>query len=279
MATADVSAEAPVAAEPQPAAEPAPEPEPEPEDVPAGTSDVDLDEQVPGWPPGTTRREVRAASEAFFANLPRWCEPDQELDLAAESPTRWGEAAASPASPTPADVPAGTSADAHKVTDAEALLALAQDALAVEHDAHPAIARRRRAQLTAQIDPLSGWGRQADGELLPPTSLRAVTKTLPGRGGGLRLRPVTDAVLRRHDLGRTAREANTALRELLGTLDGERCRFPGCTRRKKLHAHHVLYWVDGGSTDLDNLVHRDSAPGPPRHLDPGACERYHGRYM
>src|SRR3954468_1493758 len=79
-------------------------------------------------------------------------------------------------------------------------------------------------------------------------------KTLPGRDGVLRLRPVTAADLRRHDLGRTQREANVALRELLGTLDGERCRFPGCTRHRKLHAHHVVYWSLGGKTDLDNLV-------------------------
>ena len=117
-----------------------------------------------------------------------------------------------------------------EVTDADALLALAQDALAAEQAKHPDIARRRRPQPTVQIDPLSGWGRQADGELLPPTSLRAVLKALPGRGGVLRLRPVTAADLRRHDLGRTSREANAALRELLGALDGERCRFPGCTR-------------------------------------------------
>jgi hypothetical protein len=151
----------------------------------------------------------------------------------------------------------GASAEAPqvaRVTDAEALLALAQDALAAEQAAHPDIARRRRPQLTAHIDPLSGWARQIDGELLPPSSLRAVMKTLPGRDGVLRLRPVTGTDLRRHDLGRTQREANVALRELLGTLDGERCRFPGCTRRKKLHAHHVVYWSNGGATDLDNMV-------------------------
>jgi hypothetical protein len=79
-------------------------------------------------------------------------------------------------------------------------------------------------------------------------------KTLPGRDGVLRLRPVTAADLRRHDLGRSQREANAPLRELIGVLDGERCRFPGCTGRKKLHAHHVVYWVNGGTTDLDNLV-------------------------
>ncbi|MEX2292081.1 MAG: DUF222 domain-containing protein [Mycobacteriales bacterium] len=159
----------------------------------------------------------------------------------------------------PEDVAAETPGAA-KVTDAQALLALAQDALAAEQQAHPAITRRRRPQLTAQIDPISGWGRLADGELLPPSSLRAVMRTLPGRGRVLRLRPVTAADLRRHDLGRTSREANAALRELLGTLDGERCRFPGCTRRKKLHAHHVVYWSDGGSTDLNNLVKHEAAP-------------------
>ncbi len=85
-------------------------------------------------------------------------------------------------------------------------------------------------------------------------------RSLPGRQGLLRLRPVTADDLRRHDLGRTSREANAALRELLGTLDGERCRFPGCTRHTKLHAHHVRYWSAGGSTDLDNLVKREYIP-------------------
>ena len=139
-------------------------------------------------------------------------------------------------------------------TDADALLALAQDALAAERAGHPDVARRRRAELTAQVDPLSGWARQTDGELLPPTSLRTVMRTLPGRDGVLRLRPVTGADLTRHDLGRGQREVSTALRTLLGTLDGERCRFPGCTRHRKLHAHHVVFWSRGGSTDLSNLV-------------------------
>ena len=155
------------------------------------------------------------------------------------------------------DSPAGASAEAPEpapVTDAEALVALTEEALATEHATHPAMARRRRPQLNAQVDPLSGWARQANGELLPPGSLRAVMKTLPGRSGVLRLRPVTPADLRRHDLGRTQREANSALRELLGTLDGERCRFPGCTRHNKLHAHHVVFWSDGGETSLHNLV-------------------------
>ena len=37
-------------------------------------------------------------------------------------------------------------------------------------------------------------------------------------------------------------------------VDGERCRFPSCTRTLHLHAHHVRFWRNGGSADLSNLV-------------------------
>ena len=151
---------------------------------------------------------------------------------------------------TSARAPAGTS-----LTDA--MVELARRTL----DAQGADrARRTRSQLTAQVDPVSGWARLADGELLPPTSLAGVAsltqalKGLPGRAGPLRLRPLRPADLRASDLGRTARLPGHGLRDLLSCVDGERCRFPGCTRRRKLHAHHVTFWQDGGRTDLDNLV-------------------------
>lgn len=118
---------------------------------------------------------------------------------------------------------------------------------------HPATARRHRSNLTALLDPLSGWGRLRDGELLPLSPLKKVSRSLPGRGVP-RLRPVGVADLRLEDLGRSRREASLALRELLGTVDGERCRFPGCTRHRKLHGHHVVYWSDGGTTNLANLI-------------------------
>jgi hypothetical protein len=214
---------------------------------PAASVAADLDAQAPGWPAGVSAREVREAAARFLDSLPvaEDAEPREPVEPRPAVP------------PTPLVPAPDASAEApqtRKVSDAEALLALAQEALGAEQKAHPDIARRRRLQLTAHIDPLSGWARQVDGELLPPSSLRAVMKTLPGRDGVLRLRPVTAADLRRHDLGRTQRETNLALRELLGTIDGERCRFPGCTRHKKLHAHHVVYWSAGGATDFDNLV-------------------------
>ncbi|GAA1909041.1 HNH endonuclease [Williamsia serinedens] len=32
------------------------------------------------------------------------------------------------------------------------------------------------------------------------------------------------------------------------------CRHPGCGRTRHLHAHHVTFWRDGGTTDPDNIV-------------------------
>ena len=143
-----------------------------------------------------------------------------------------------------------------RATLGEALLEIARRSL---DRATPDRARRSRARLTAQIDPLSGWARLADGELLPPqsltrvASLKDVLRSLPGRGRP-RLRPLRTEDLTRCDLGRSARLPSDGLRELLGTLDGERCRFPGCTRVRRLHAHHVRRWSDGGPTDLANLL-------------------------
>lgn len=112
------------------------------------------------------------------------------------------------------------------VTDG--LLRLSQDYLAGLRERRPDAARRARPQLIAQVDPLFGWSRLRDGEFLPASRLR--------------------------DLGRTRREPDLGLRELLGTIDGERCRYPGCNRRRRLHAHHVVFWSAGGPTDLGNLV-------------------------
>ena len=36
--------------------------------------------------------------------------------------------------------------------------------------------------------------------------------------------------------------------------DGGRCQFPGCTHTRHLHAHHVVPWLRGGRTDIDNLI-------------------------
>jgi hypothetical protein len=57
-----------------------------------------------------------------------------------------------------------------------------------------------------------------------------------------------------HDAGRARRTVNRAQRRALARRDGDQCRFPGCSHRHYLQAHHVKHWADGGGTDLANLV-------------------------
>ncbi len=54
-------------------------------------------------------------------------------------------------------------------------------------------------------------------------------------------------------IGRTSRSIPGWLRKLVTARD-EGCRFPRCHRRRWVHVHHIVHWIDGGPTDLDNLV-------------------------
>jgi Domain of unknown function (DUF222)/HNH endonuclease len=55
------------------------------------------------------------------------------------------------------------------------------------------------------------------------------------------------------DVGRKTRSIPPAIRRALNTRDGG-CRFPGCTHRRYVDAHHIEHWADGGDTKLSNLV-------------------------
>lgn len=56
------------------------------------------------------------------------------------------------------------------------------------------------------------------------------------------------------DLGRAERYANKDQRRALGARD-RGCAVPGCGRPPEhCDAHHLVFWDDGGETDLDNLV-------------------------
>jgi hypothetical protein len=55
------------------------------------------------------------------------------------------------------------------------------------------------------------------------------------------------------DVGRRTRAIPTAIRRALWSRD-RGCRFPMCTSRRYVHAHHVRHWAHGGPTSLDNLV-------------------------
>jgi hypothetical protein len=54
-------------------------------------------------------------------------------------------------------------------------------------------------------------------------------------------------------VGRRTRSVPPALGRALKSRDPI-CRFPGCDRRRFLHAHHLDHWASGGRTDLSNLV-------------------------
>jgi hypothetical protein len=61
----------------------------------------------------------------------------------------------------------------------------------------------------------------------------------------------TGAVL---DVGREYRTVTPAQFIALTARDGG-CAFPGCTRNPSwCIAHHIIHWIDGGETNLDNLV-------------------------
>jgi hypothetical protein len=55
------------------------------------------------------------------------------------------------------------------------------------------------------------------------------------------------------NVGRKTRVVPTAIRRALWSRD-RGCRFPMCSNRRFVHAHHVRHWVHGGRTSLDNLV-------------------------
>ena len=69
--------------------------------------------------------------------------------------------------------------------------------------------------------------------------------------------PLLGAVLDKHGkvlaLGRTRRLVSKAQRRALLIRDGM-CQYPGCHQTRHLKAHHVIPWILGGRTDLQNLI-------------------------
>ena len=164
------------------------------------------------------------------APLPDWLtESSAEAALAPDVLPDW--LAESSAEDSPA-TPSTPSVERPRVSRQQALLQVAQDWL---DNQSSSVRRRAKPRLTAQLDPLSGWARLHNGELLPPE----IAKTLS---------------LTQFDRGRSQRDVDLRLRQFVGAVDGERCRFPGCRHTRHLKAHHVIWWSRGGPTDLANLV-------------------------
>jgi uncharacterized protein DUF222/HNH endonuclease len=97
----------------------------------------------------------------------------------------------------------------------------------------------------------SGWlhrhARLDDGPALAAASLRQLADD-----GRLRF-AVNAADGRLLDVGRARRTPNASQLRALWRRDNG-CAVPGCGRIRFLHAHHVVFWTNGGRTDLDNLI-------------------------
>jgi hypothetical protein len=55
------------------------------------------------------------------------------------------------------------------------------------------------------------------------------------------------------DIGRKTRSIPPSIRRGLNSRD-KGCRFPGCTHRRYVDAHHIHHWAQGGETKLANLI-------------------------
>lgn len=147
-----------------------------------------------------------------------------------------------------------TIARSRGISRAEALVALAESALASADG--PPLRGDERAALVVHVEArprgIRAAARLADGPGLPQQVLKRLACAS-------RVRLV---VHRRHrdgrrtplDVGRSSRlVTDRQFRALLLREQGH-CAHPGCTTRTNLEAHHVVHWLDGGPTDLDNLV-------------------------
>jgi Domain of unknown function (DUF222)/HNH endonuclease len=98
-----------------------------------------------------------------------------------------------------------------------------------------------------QTDPtLPGPGDDPTDETSLAAQLRAAATRLPATLGGAPTQPL--------EVGRTSRVVTAAQRVALVVRDGG-CAVPGCDRPPAwCEAHHLVHWLHGGPTDLQNLV-------------------------
>ncbi len=108
-------------------------------------------------------------------------------------------------------------------------------------------------QVTATLETLMGLvgSPAADVEFTLPVSSTAVERLACDSTINRVLLDAKSVVI---DVGQTERVVRGARRRALNARDGG-CRWPGCDRpASKSAAHHIVHWVRGGPTDLDNLV-------------------------
>ncbi len=168
--------------------------------------------------------------------------------------TRAVEAACDELGPPPPEIATGLAPDGAGLTSspgarrADALVALAQTALApkaTSADVYQVVVHVDADALSSKPSDEARCTLE-DGDPLPAALARrlccdaSVVGVLERDG-----QPIS--------LGRKTRTIPPSLRRALRMRD-KRCRFPGCTQRYHLDAHHIKHWADGGATELDNLA-------------------------
>src|SRR5215813_1394246 len=108
-------------------------------------------------------------------------------------------------------------------------------------------------QLTITVDFESLRRQLAVGQLDTGGQLTPDTVRRLACGAGI-LPVVLDGAGVPLDVGRTRRTYTGAARQAVLARDGG-CAFPGCDRPPRwTDVHHIVAWIDGGATDLDNAV-------------------------
>jgi len=130
-----------------------------------------------------------------------------------------------------------------KVSNADAMALMVETMLGADH--HTDISRHERTLVVVHLD--SEKAHLHEGPNISTETARRMS--CDACVCGVLMRDNLEIL----DLGRTQRLPNRAQRRALMVRDGG-CRFPGCTERRYVEAHHVQHWIDGGPTDLANLV-------------------------
>lgn len=150
------------------------------------------------------------------------------------------------------DVTAVTSEDENRFAQrrADALTTMAETTL--RHGPAPLSSAERyqmvvhvTAETLAKGD--NGRAELECGQRIAPDTVRRIAC------GASLLRITEDGTGNPLDIGRKTRAVPLAMQRALRSRDGG-CRFPGCTCRRFVDAHHIRHWANGGETSLENLV-------------------------
>ena len=111
---------------------------------------------------------------------------------------------------------------------------------------------RAAVTLTVDLDTLEGrYGKHCELDRTGPVTAETARRILCDADV---CRVITRGISEILDVGRATRTPSPALRKALHLRDG-RCRFRGCDRPAHwCDAHHIIHWLRGGETCLDNLI-------------------------